>query len=173
MMAIFMYSFPYDCGMVKDRHGSRSSKIFESARCCAPAARHKIHPANRAITRLAHRKACVLNLPERLSSALAPRLASRMDDIEPFHVVVLINRAKELEAQGRSIANMVVGEPDAPTAPLIAAAGIRAIESGRIRYTASLGISELRERIAAWYQVRYGVEIPRSRVIVTAGSSGA
>jgi len=126
-----------------------------------------------AITRLAHRKACALNLPERLSYPLAPHLASRMDDIEPFHVVVLINRAKELEAQGRSIANMVVGEPDAPTAPLIAAAGIRAIEAGRISYTASLGIGELRERIAAWYHIRYGVEIPRSRVIVTAGSSGA
>ena len=114
-----------------------------------------------------------MNLPERLSPALTPRLASRMDDIQPFHVVVLINRAKELEAQGRSIANMVVGEPDAPTAPLIAAAGIRAIQGGRISYTASLGIGELRERIAAWYHIRYGVEVPRSRVIVTAGSSGA
>ncbi|HXF17320.1 MAG TPA: aminotransferase class I/II-fold pyridoxal phosphate-dependent enzyme, partial [Burkholderiales bacterium] len=114
-----------------------------------------------------------MNSPEKLSPAPTRHLASRMDDIEPFHVVVLINRAKELEAQGRSIANMVVGEPDAPTAPLIAAAGIRAIESGRISYTASLGIAELRDRIAAWYHSRYGVEIPRSRVIVTAGSSGA
>jgi len=96
-----------------------------------------------------------------------------MEGIEPFHVVVLINRAKELEAQGRSIANMVVGEPDAPTPPLIAAAGIRAIEAGRISYTSSLGIAELRDRIAAWYLTRYGVEVPRSRIVVTTGASGA
>ena len=114
-----------------------------------------------------------MNRPEKLPSTLSPHIASRMEGIEPFHVVVLVNRAKELEAQGRSIANMVVGEPDAPTPPLIAAAGIRAIEAGRISYTSSLGIAELRDAIAAWYHTRYGVEVPRARVIVTTGSSGA
>jgi aspartate/methionine/tyrosine aminotransferase len=114
-----------------------------------------------------------MNRPEKLPSTVRPRLASRLEGIEPFHVVVLINRAKELEGQGRSIANMVVGEPDAPTPPLIAAAGIRAIEAGRISYTASLGTAELRDAIAAWYHARYGVEVPRARVIVTTGSSGA
>ena len=114
-----------------------------------------------------------MNRPEKLPPTVSPHLASRMAGIEPFHVVVLINRAKELEAQGRTIANMVVGEPDAPTPPLIAAAGIRAIEAGRISYTSSLGIAELRDAIAAWYNTRYGVEVPRSRVVVTTGSSGA
>lgn len=114
-----------------------------------------------------------MNRPENIPRATGSHLASRLEGIEPFHVVVLINRAKELEAQGKTIANMVVGEPDAPTPPLIAAAGIRAIEGGRISYTSSLGITELRERIATWYHARYGVEVPRSRVIVTAGSSGA
>src|SRR5450432_2899217 len=114
-----------------------------------------------------------MNRPERLPPTLSPHIATRMAGIEPFHVVVLINRAKELEAQGRSISNMVVGEPDAPTPPLIAAAGIRAIEGGRIGYTSSLGIAELRDGIAVWYHTRYGVEVPRSRVIVTTGSSGA
>ena len=47
-----------------------------------------------------------------LPDSAAPRLASRMADIEPFHVVDLITRAKALEAQGRTIVNMVVGEPD-------------------------------------------------------------
>jgi aspartate/methionine/tyrosine aminotransferase len=114
-----------------------------------------------------------MNRPEKLPQTLPPHLASRMEGIEPFHVVVLINRAKELEAQGRTVANMVVGEPDAPTPPLIAAAGMRAIEAGRISYTSSLGTAELRDRIADWYHSRYGVQVPRSRVIVTAGSSGA
>ncbi len=114
-----------------------------------------------------------MNKPEIIPAKPGSRTASRMDGIAPFHVVVLINRAKELEAQGHSIANLVVGEPDAPTPPLIAAAGIRAIEAGRISYTSSLGITELRENIAAWYRARYGLDVPRSRVIVTAGSSGA
>ena len=114
-----------------------------------------------------------MNRPEKLPPTVSPHLASRMAGIEPFLVVVLINRAKELEAQGRSIANMVVGEPDVPTPPLIAAAGIRAIEAGRISYTSSLGIAELRDAIAGWYHTRYGVEVPRSRVVVTTGSSGA
>ena len=50
-----------------------------------------------------------MNRPEKLRATPAAHLASRMEGIEPFHVVVLINRAKELEAQGRSVANMVVG----------------------------------------------------------------
>ena len=42
-----------------------------------------------------------MNRPEKLPSAASPHIASRMEGIEPFHVVVLINRAKELEAQGQ------------------------------------------------------------------------
>jgi aspartate/methionine/tyrosine aminotransferase len=114
-----------------------------------------------------------MNRPEILPNVRPPHLASRLDEIEPFHVVVLINRAKELEAAGRSISNMVVGEPDAPVPPLVAEAGIRAIRDGRIGYTPSLGIAELRDAIAGFYQSRYGVEVPRSRIAVTAGSSGA
>ncbi len=114
-----------------------------------------------------------MNRPERLPRSQHVQVASRMEDIEPFHVVVLINRAKELEAAGRSIANMVVGEPDAPVPPLIAEAGIRAIQGGRIGYTPSLGISGLRDAIAAFYRSQYGVKVPRSRIAVTAGSSGA
>ncbi len=114
-----------------------------------------------------------MNRPEKLPRGPGLRLASRMADIEPFHVVVLINRAKELEAAGRTISNMVVGEPDAPVPPLIAEAGIRAIQGGHIGYTPSLGIAELRDAISGFYRMRYGVDVPRSRIAVTTGSSGA
>lgn len=114
-----------------------------------------------------------MNRPEKLPRRPMPQLASRLDQIEPFHVVVLINRAKELEAAGRSISNMVVGEPDAPVPPRIAEAGIRAIEGGRIGYTPSLGIAGLRDAIAGFYASQYGVDVPRARIAVTAGSSGA
>ena len=110
-----------------------------------------------------------MNRPERLT----PHVAARMAEIEPFHVVVLVTRAKELEAAGRSIVNMVIGEPDAPVVAAIAEAGIRAIRSGQVRYTAGLGTTELREAIAGWYGTRYGVELPASRIAVMPGSSGA
>ena len=103
----------------------------------------------------------------------ALRTATRMADIEPFHVVVLIARAQQLEAAGRSIVNMVVGEPDAPVADPIAQAGIRAIQAGQVRYTAGLGMPPLRDAIAGWYRSCYGVDVPAGRIGVMPGSSGS
>ncbi|HWQ38234.1 MAG TPA: pyridoxal phosphate-dependent aminotransferase [Burkholderiales bacterium] len=101
------------------------------------------------------------------------RLAARMAEIEPFHVVVLITRAKRLEAQGRSIVNMVIGEPDFPTPQPIVDAGIAALRENQIRYTPSLGTWSLRETLSNWYRGRYGVDVPATRIGVTSGSSGA
>jgi aspartate/methionine/tyrosine aminotransferase len=114
-----------------------------------------------------------MNLPERLPAYSLPRAAARMADIEPFHVMVIIARAKELEAQGRSIVNMVVGEPDFPIPPLVRDAGMRVLEAGHLHYTPSLGVTPLREAISSWYETRYGVRVPVSRIAVTTGSSGA
>ncbi len=107
------------------------------------------------------------------SRVLTPDLAARMAEIEPFHVVVLVTRAKELEAQGRSIVSMVIGEPDLPTAAPIAEAGIAAIRAGQVRYTQGLGTTALRQAIAGWYRTRYGIDVPYGRVGVMPGSSGA
>jgi aspartate/methionine/tyrosine aminotransferase len=104
---------------------------------------------------------------------VAPRGAARMADIEPFHVMQIIARAKALEAQGRSIVSMVVGEPDFPIAPLVRDAAIRLLETGHVHYTPALGITPLREAISSWYSRRYGVQVPSSRIAVTTGSSGA
>lgn len=106
-------------------------------------------------------------------SPLTPDLAARMAEIDPFHVVVLVTRAKELEAQGRSIVSMVIGEPDAPTAAPIAEAGIAAIRSGQVRYTQGLGTTPLRQAISGWYRTRYGLDVPYGRIGVMPGSSGA
>jgi len=104
---------------------------------------------------------------------MAPRGAARMADIEPFHVMQIIARAKALEAQGRSIVSMVVGEPDFPVAPLVRDAAMRLLEAGHVHYTPALGITPLREAISSWYSRRYGVQVPTSRIAVTTGSSGA
>jgi len=101
------------------------------------------------------------------------RLAARMAAIEPFHVVVLVTRAKELEAQGRSIVNMVIGEPDFATPEPIVRAGIAALQAGQVRYTPSLGTPALRHALAGWYRTRYAVDVPAERIAVTSGSSGA
>ena len=114
-----------------------------------------------------------MNLAERLPTGAAPRAAARMAGIEPFHVMQIIARAKALEAQGRSIVNMVVGEPDFPVAPLVRDAGLRVLETGHLHYTPALGITLLRDAISGWYRARYGVEVPSSRIAVTTGSSGA
>ncbi|MFN0318309.1 MAG: pyridoxal phosphate-dependent aminotransferase [Burkholderiales bacterium] len=102
-----------------------------------------------------------------------PRLAARMAEIEPFHVVALVTRAQALQAQGRSIVSMVVGEPDFPTPAPIVEAGMRALRENKIRYTGGLGSSALREEISGWYATRYGAKVPASRVGVTTGSSAA
>ena len=101
------------------------------------------------------------------------RPAARLADIEPFHVVELLTRARQLEAEGRDIIHMEVGEPDFPTPEPIANAAIAAIRSGKTLYTQALGLPELREAIAGFYRQRYGVMVPTSRIAVTNGASGA
>ncbi len=100
-------------------------------------------------------------------------IAARLAEIEQFHVVTLVTRAFELEAQGKTIINMVIGEPDFPTPQPIVDAGIDALRARRIRYTPSLGGEQLRGVLQQWYRTRYGVELPKTRIAVTSGSSGA
>ena len=99
--------------------------------------------------------------------------ASRLADIAPFHVMELMARAKTLEAEGRDIIHMEVGEPDFPTPEPIIAAAQAQLATGRVYYTAALGLPELRRAIAAFYATRYGISVPASRIVVTAGASGA
>ncbi|MGE5385694.1 MAG: pyridoxal phosphate-dependent aminotransferase [Betaproteobacteria bacterium] len=101
------------------------------------------------------------------------RPAARTRDIAPFHVMELLARAKALEAAGRDIVHMEVGEPDFPTPEPIVRAAQAAVADGKIFYTPALGLPELRQAIADFYQTRYGVAVPMERIVVTAGASGA
>lgn len=100
-------------------------------------------------------------------------IAERMDDIAPFHVMKILAQARQLEAQGKSIVHMEVGEPDFDTPEQITMAGIRALEEGHTHYTPATGLPVLKQAIADYYQQHYAVTIDPSRVIVTPGSSGA
>jgi aspartate/methionine/tyrosine aminotransferase len=101
------------------------------------------------------------------------RLAARMDAIEPFRVVEVMEAAWELEAAGRSIVWLVAGEPDFGTPAPVVEAAARAAEHGHVHYTASLGIPTLRHAISNYYAERFGVDVPADRVAVTTGASSA
>ncbi len=101
------------------------------------------------------------------------RPAARLADIEPFHVVELLTRARQLEAEGRDIIHMEIGEPDFPTPAPILTAAVNAIKQGKTQYTQALGLPELRAAISAFYRERYRVAVPASRIVVTNGASGA
>lgn len=94
-----------------------------------------------------------------------------MAQIEPFYVMDILARARALEAQGRSIVHMEIGEPDFPTPTPVVDAGIAALRAGCTQYTAALGLPELRRAIAASYPA--GARPDPARVAVTPGSSGA
>lgn len=100
-------------------------------------------------------------------------VARRMAEIEPFHVMELLGRARELEAQGRSIVHMEIGEPDFATPQPVVDAAQRALAAGHTHYTPALGLPALRQRIAAFYAEQHGVEISPSRIVITPGASGA
>jgi aspartate/methionine/tyrosine aminotransferase len=101
------------------------------------------------------------------------RLAARVAEIAPFHVMEVQTAARALEAAGRTVIHMEIGEPDFPTPAPVLAEAQRAIAQGDIYYTSALGLPELRAAIAAHYADHYGVSVDAERVIVTAGSSAA
>ncbi|MGH8743862.1 MAG: pyridoxal phosphate-dependent aminotransferase [Burkholderiales bacterium] len=101
------------------------------------------------------------------------RIALRMSDIQPFHVMELLARARTLEAQGRSIVHMEIGEPDFPSPQPVIDAGIEALKRGDLHYTPATGLPQLREAIAGFYMQRHGLRVSPSRIVVTPGASGA
>jgi len=97
---------------------------------------------------------------------LALRL-SRLGTETAFEVLA---KARALEAQGREVVHLEIGEPDFDTPPAVVAAGVAALERGETHYTPSAGIPELREGVARWLAERRGVRADPSQVIVTPGA---
>ncbi len=102
-----------------------------------------------------------------------PRIARRMADIQPFHVMDLLARARALEAAGKDIVHMEIGEPDFITPQPIIAAGQRALAEGRTHYTPACGLPELRSAISGHYRQEQGLDIAPQRIVITPGASGA
>jgi aspartate/methionine/tyrosine aminotransferase len=102
-----------------------------------------------------------------------PRTAARVNDISPFHVMDILARAKAMEAAGRDIIHLEIGEPDFATPEPVVEAGIAALRAGHTHYTGALGRMELREAIAGFHATRWQTRVDPARVVVTPGASGA
>jgi aspartate/methionine/tyrosine aminotransferase len=84
----------------------------------------------------------------------------------------VLARAHALEAAGRRVLHMEIGEPDFTAPEGVVEAGVRALRGGLTAYTATLGLPALREAIAAFYALRFGHAPDAARVVVTTGASG-
>jgi aspartate/methionine/tyrosine aminotransferase len=103
----------------------------------------------------------------------ARELAARTQRITPFEVMEVQSLARQLEAAGRDIIHLEIGEPDFTTPAPIIEAAVDALRSKPMFYTSALGIQPLREAIAGWYKSALHVDVTPERVVVTAGSSAA
>jgi aspartate/methionine/tyrosine aminotransferase len=85
----------------------------------------------------------------------------------------MLARARALEAQGREILHLEIGQPDGPTFDHISRAGIRAIQEGQTRYAPVPGLERLREAIARDAGGRRGIQVSPSQVVVGPGAKPA
>jgi aspartate/methionine/tyrosine aminotransferase len=97
----------------------------------------------------------------------------RAQEITPFLVMDILERAKELERQGQRIIHLEIGEPDHATPQVVKEAAYRAMAAGETQYTHSQGLLELREALSQHYQEKYRVRVKPERFIVTSGTSPA
>src|SRR5919107_4780774 len=81
----------------------------------------------------------------------------------------MLAKAKALEAKGREIIHLEIGEPDFDTPAHIVEAGCRALREGQTHYTPAAGITELREAIAADVSRSRGITVDPAQVVVTPG----
>ena len=98
---------------------------------------------------------------------------SSRGQVDAFIVMDMVAEAAKLEAEGRHIIHMEVGQPGSGAPAVAVEAVTAAMQSESLGYTMALGLPELRRGIAELYQRWYGVDLNPERVIVTSGSSGA
>jgi len=100
-------------------------------------------------------------------------ISKKAQDIPPFIVMDVLEKAQELERMGERVIHLEVGEPDFDTPECINEASYRAICDGKTHYTHSLGLIELREAIVEDYWEKYHVNISPEQVLVASGTSPA
>ena len=96
--------------------------------------------------------------------------AQRIAHLKPEGAYVVLARAQALEAQGRDIIHLEIGQPDFDTYAHIAMAGVRAIANGETRYNPAAGITPLRQAIADDAGRRRGIHLTAEQVVVAPGA---
>ncbi len=100
------------------------------------------------------------------------KTARRTAEIQPFVVMDVLARARALEARGRRVIHMEIGEPDFTAPPQVVAAAVRALRRGASAYTPALGLPTLRKAIARHYERAFARRISAERIAITSGASG-
>jgi len=98
------------------------------------------------------------------------RFSDRIEQLKAEGAYAVLAKAQALEAQGREIIHLEIGQPDFETYPHIAMAGIRAIASGQTRYNPPAGVWALREALARDLSRRRGVQIVPEQVVIAPGT---
>lgn len=91
-------------------------------------------------------------------------------NVQPSATLAAAALAKQMKAEGITVYDFSVGEPDFPTPDHICEAANEAMRSGHTHYTPAPGIAPLRQTIAKWYQQRYQIEYAPEQVIVSNGA---
>ena len=95
--------------------------------------------------------------------------AKRMSNLGTETAFEVLAKAKKLEAEGKHIIHLEIGEPDFPTPDNISQAAIKSIQAGDTHYTPSNGILPLRESIARYMSKTRGIEFHPDEVVMTPG----
>jgi aspartate aminotransferase len=103
-------------------------------------------------------------------ASIDKRLAARMSRLGTESAFEVLARAKALEAQGRHVIHLEIGEPDFATPEAVVEAGVRALREGYTHYTPSPGIAPLREAVAAEMMRTRGLAVSPEQVVVTPGA---
>lgn len=99
-----------------------------------------------------------------------PRLSSSMEKLEVESAFIVLDKARELERQGREIVHFEIGQPDFPTPKHIIEAAKKALDEGKTGYTPAAGIYELREAVAEYISESRGVDVKPKEVVITVGA---
>jgi aspartate aminotransferase len=98
------------------------------------------------------------------------KLAESLSRLKPEGAFRVLARARELEAQGRQVVHLQIGEPDFDTPANVVQAGIDALKGGHTHYTPSAGILPLRQAIVDYVRRAHGLEATPDQVVVTPGA---
>ncbi len=98
------------------------------------------------------------------------KLARRMENLGTETAFEVLAKARKLEAQGKNIVHLEIGEPDFPTPPNIVEAAQKAIRDGFTHYTPAGGLMPARQAVADWIRRTYEVDVQPEQVVMVPGS---